>query len=352
MADASTGLSDLGQSGRPAERVWVLDDPRSHESAQAIGIAERLGVPFRRVPLAWTWLAPAAALFRRGSLLGLATAGEGRGRADQTWIRSRPIVTFPTSPVLALCSDNRSARVALWLKARYGGRIVQCGPAGLMRQAFDLLIVPSHERPPPGGNVLPVLGVPHRLSPLLLREAAFAWAERLAHLPQPRIVLLVGGPRRGMFGAADLPPAAAHALGVSVATLARQNGGAVLALTGRRTGAEATDALAAGLAPALHVLHRWGEPGPDPLAAFLASADVAVVTGDSETLLSQACAIDGPVFLVMPELAGPRQRRLHAALLSAGQVRPLGADLSPWPRRPLDEAGRAAGEIIRRFALH
>ena len=33
----------------------------------------------------------------------------------------------------------------------------------------------------------------------------------------------------------------------------------------------------------------------------------------------------------------------------AGQVRPLLDDLSPWPRQPLDEAGRIAREIRARF---
>ena len=59
----------------------MLDDPRAGTAAQAIGIAERLGVPFRRIPLTWNWMAHVAGLSRRGSLLGLAArsrAGMGR----------------------------------------------------------------------------------------------------------------------------------------------------------------------------------------------------------------------------------------------------------------------------------
>ena len=36
-----------------AAAVWVLADPRAGTAAQALGIAERLGLPFRSVPLAW-----------------------------------------------------------------------------------------------------------------------------------------------------------------------------------------------------------------------------------------------------------------------------------------------------------
>ena len=59
----------LSVAGAP---VWVLDDPRAGTSAQALGIAERLEVPFRRIPLTWNWMSHVAALARRGSLIGVA----------------------------------------------------------------------------------------------------------------------------------------------------------------------------------------------------------------------------------------------------------------------------------------
>ena len=250
-----------------------------------------------------------------------------------------------------ISAGSRSAAVALWLKERHGqprGTLHQPGIAGLLRHPqFDLLVIPQHDDPPMAPNVLPVLGAPHRLSPLLLRQAEAAWRERLAHLPHPRVVLLVGGPVRST----DMAPTLAHRLGVAVARLAAERGGSVLATTSRRTGAEATDALAAGLARTLHVLYRWGEPGENPYLGFLASADVVVATADSVSMISEACATAAPVFVALPELAGAGHRRLIATLHRAGQVRLLGDDLSSWPRARLDEANRVATEIRRRFAL-
>jgi len=350
MADTSIDLTELAQDWVPANRVLVLDDLRARASAQAIGIAERLGVPFRRVPLSWNWLAHLAALPPRGSLLGVAAAG--RGRAPEPLAPRRlPALPFAlpggSGPGLILSAGSRAAAVALWLKARFGSRIVHCGRPLLHGRGFDLLVIGEHEPPPQWPNVLSVLGVPHRLSPLLLCQAEAAWSERLAHLPRPRFALLAGGPVRGT----DMVPALAHTLGLQVAALARRRGGSVLAATGRRTGGEATEALAAGLASTMHVLHRWGEPGADPYAAFLASADMIVVTGDSIATLSEACATAAAVFLALPELGGARQRRLHANLFAAGYARPFADDVSPWSRRPLDEAGRVGTEIVRRFLL-
>jgi mitochondrial fission protein ELM1 len=315
-----------------AAPIWVVDDERAGTSAQAVGIAERLGLPFRRLPLAWNWLAHLAALPRHGSLLGVAHGASWTG--DQ-------------GPAIAISSGSRSVGVALWLQRRFGCRIIHCMRPQLRDELFDLLVIPQHDHPPPRPNVLAVLGAPHRVSPLALAEARAVWGDRLAHMPRPRVALLVGGPARG----SDLQPALAHMLGRRVALLAAERGGSVLATTSRRTGAEATEALAAGLSRAMHLLYRWGEPGDNPYLGFLALADAIVVTADSVSMVSEAAATNAPVFVALPELASRRHRRLHLSLFRAGQARPLGDDLGPWPRRPLDEAGRVAIEIRRRFEL-
>jgi hypothetical protein len=347
MTDArETTQPQTDPAPAPADRVWVLDDPRAGFGMQALGIAERLGVQFRRLALSWNWKAHLAGLARHGSLLGIA-AGTRRTVADAM----PDLALADQRPGLVISAGSRAATVALWLKAHTGCRVVQClgpGLGGLFREdQFDLLVIPEHDRPPAAPNIFAVLGAPHRLSPLVLRQARAAWKERLSHLPRPRVALLVGGPRR----ASDLPPALAHGLGRTVARLASARRGSVLATSSRHTGAEATDALAAGLSRALHLLYRFGEPDENPYTAFLATADAIVVTADSISMISEACATGAPVYIALPELAGPRQRRLLATLYEAGQARPLNEDLSPWPRPSLDEAGRVAAEIRKRFAL-
>lgn len=338
--------------------VWVLDDPRAGTAAQALGIAERLGVPFRRIPLTWNWMAHIAALARHGSLIGIAptslsgpAGAPGFARAHHPGLALLAPPPGGEGPRLVLSAGARSAAVALWLKRRFACHLVHCmrpGLGGLLRaQAYDLLVLPEHDGPAPAGNVFPVLGAPHRVSPLALRQAAEAWRERLAHMPRPHVALLVGGPVRGT----DLQPVLAHALGRKVARLVGARGGSVLASTSRRTGAEASDALAAGLSRTMHMIYRWGEPGENPYLGYLATADAIVVTANSVAMLSEACATTAPVHVALPELAGPRHRRFLAALYAAGQARPLRDGLEAWARPRLDEAGRVAAEIHRRFAL-
>jgi mitochondrial fission protein ELM1 len=318
--------------------IWVLDDPRAGTAAQAIGIAERLGMPFRRIPLTWNWKVHVAGLVPHGSLMGVSGPLGLEERSAE-------------APKLVISAGRRSAPVALWLKSHFGCKLVHCMSPGisgvLHREDFDLLVIPAHDKPAAAPNVMPVLGATNRISPLVLTQAEIAWHERLAHLPHPRLALIVGGKIRSV----GMPPALAQSLGREVALMALGMGGSVMATTSRRTGDAASDALADGLGPVLHVLYRWGEPGENPYLGYLATADAIVVTADSVSMISEACATDASVFVALPEMAGPKHKMMIETLVQAGQVRPLSQTLSTWERQPLDESGRVADEIRRRFKL-
>jgi mitochondrial fission protein ELM1 len=310
-------------TGEP-DTVWVLADPRAGTAAQALGIAERLGVPHRVVPLAWGRLARLP--FPFGTLAGLTPA-------------SRAAFT-PPWPRLVIAAGRRGAPVALWLQAR-GARVVHCMRApGSAR--FDLSIIGRHDAPRPAANLLPILGAAHRISPARLAAARAEWAG-LAALPAPRVALLLGGPIRGE----GLRPEVAAALGARVAGFA----GSVMASASRRTGGPATEALAAALAPVPHRLHRWGGEGPNPLLGFMAWADALVVSGDSVSMLSEALVTAAPLFIAPLGEEGRRHLALHESLYAAGQARPLSAAPTPFARPALDEVGRIAAEIMARGLL-
>lgn len=307
-----------------APAVWVLADPRAGTAAQAIGIAERLGEPFRTLDLGW---GPLARLpLPIPTLAGLAPAA----RAG----------FVPPWPRLAVSAGRRSAPVARWL-ARRGVRTVHCMRAW-PELGLDLLVIGRHDDPPDAPRVLPILGAAHRVSPERLAAARQDWAA-LAALPAPRVALLVGGPVRGE----GMEPAAAASLGARVAGFA----GSVLATASRRTGAAATEALAASLAAVPHRLHRWGGEGANPLLGFMAWADALVVTGDSVSMLSEALVTAAPIFVAPMGDEGRRHIALHRSLYLAGQARPLAEAPAPFARTPLDETARIAAEIRARGLL-
>jgi mitochondrial fission protein ELM1 len=306
-----------------ANRIWVLADPRAGTAAQAIGIAERLGQPFRTIDLAWGRLARLP--LRWPTLAGL--TAESRAGLQAPW------------PDLAIGAGRRSAPVALWLAQR-GVRTVHCMRPGFGEDRFDLLVLGRHDAPPEAPNILPIIGATHRMSPGRLADARAEWAA-FGALPAPRVALLLGGPPRGE----GMRPDAAAAIGRQVAGFA----GSVLATGSRRTGAPAEAALAEAIAGRPHHLRRWGDAGPNPYAGMLAWADAVVVTGDSVSMLSEALATAVPVFVADPGGLGPRHHRLHDSVYAAGQARPLSAAPAPFARAPLDETGRVARAVAERL---
>ena len=305
--------------------IWVLEDPRAGTAAQALGIAERLGLPFRRVALRfgraavlpWPW----------PTLAGL---------VDRA-------AFVPPWPTLVISAGRRAAPVSRWLRAR-GARTVHAMRPGAGATDFDLLVIGAHDQPRPASNVLVIQGAAHRLTPAVLKAAATAFPA-LAALPRPITGLLLGGPVR----AEGMPPEMA----IRLAALAGGGAGggvSVLATTSRRTGAAAADALALALAGFPHHLHRWGEPGANPFAAILALADRLIVTADSISMLSEALMTTTPLLMADPGGLGPRHRAMADGLRASGLAAWVGEPLPP-SRAALDETGRVVAEIRSRGLL-
>ena len=299
--------------------IWVLEDPRAGTAAQALGIAERLGQPFRRIPLRFGALANLPWPWR--TLAGL---------ADRSGFA-------PPWPSLVISAGRRSAPVSRWLRAR-GARTVHAMRPGFGAQDFDLLVIGAHDRPTPAPNVIIIQGAAHRLTPEALAAAPAAFP-KFAALPRPITTLLLGGPVRseGM----DAGVAA------GIARQAAALGASVLATTSRRTGVTAADAVAKSLSFVPHLLHRWGAEGANPYTGMLALADTLIVTGDSISMLSEALMTTTPLLIADPGGLGARHQAMARSLIGAGLAAPLGSAL-PAARAALDETGRVAAEVRAR----
>ena len=316
------------------ERVWVLADPRAGTAAQALGVAERLGLPFHTVPLGWgplarlPWPWPTLAGLDPAARDALWATAMGPPRNGPP-VRERRLARWPG---LVLSAGRRAAPVALWL-GRRGARTVHMMRPGFGAAQFDLLVVGRHDDPAPAPNLMPILGAVHRMSPARLAAARAEWAA-LAALPGPRVAVLVGGAVRAE--ALDMATAAAL-----VPAIRRHFPDATLMVTtSRRTGTAAAARIAEDLAGTPHRLFRWGDGGPNPYAGFLAWADAVVVTADSVSMLSEACATGKPV-LVAGHAPG-RHAALARSLQDAGYATPLDAPALAHPPAPLDESGRVA----------
>lgn len=311
-------------------RVWVLADDRPGNANQALGVAEALGWPFELKRIRYGPLAALPNVLLGARLLGLDDLA--RRSLQAPW------------PDLVIAAGRRTAPVARWLRRqRSDVFLVQLMWPG-SAHGLDLVVVPEHDRRGEAPHVITTLGAPHRVAPAVLAQARVRLAPALGHLPRPFVATLIGGDsRHAPFTGEDAITAAS-----SAAKLARQRGGSVLISTSRRTGASVEDALEELNLPAPVWLHRFSRGGENPYLGLLGHADAIVVTADSASMVTEACATGRPVFLVRPRAwRGGKLDRLHARLSELGHLRDPAAGwpaASPPPLLPQEDVAR----VIRR----
>lgn len=315
--------------------VWVLADDRAGNVAQCLGVAEALALPLEVKQIRYNRLASLPNALRGATLLGL-TADSRRALAGPP-------------PAVVIAAGRRTAPVARWLKRRGARLAVQImDPGAPGRADFDLIVVPTHDgNPPKGANILRVTGAPHRVTHAKLAEAANQWRERFAMLPRPYIALIVGGATK------DKPFTKAMAIDLAdkAGLMAAQTGGSLLVTTSRRTGEEQERLLLEAI-PEPCALYRWNDGGENPYFGYLALADAVIVTGDSVSMCTEACATPAPVYIYAPPgTVSAKHARLHRELYDLGLAKPLGEPLTAWTHAPLNPAADIAAAVRKMLKL-
>jgi len=347
----------LDQAPKPiAPLIWVLADERQGTANQCLGVADALGFAYEVKEIGHSGLA-----FLPNFLLGRGLSGV---RADLAK-RIRP-----PWPDLVISGGRRTVPAARYIKhqANYqtGGscflaHVMHPGRAGA--GAFDLIAVPSHDRAG-GANLYTITGAPHRVTEAALDQAAGRWRGDLEKHAPPLIGLLLGGATRQK----PFTGAQAAALGARVGGMTAAAGGSLIVSTSPRTGnivdQVAAAAKAAGAPPVL--VHRWSPEAENPYLGILALADHLVVSGDSVSMCSEACAAGKPVYIwAPPGFAAEKHLRFHAELFAKGHARPLpdyqmADDQLPnnqlpafetWTHAPLNTSLEIADEIRRRMGF-
>ena len=262
-------------------RVWVLMSPRAGDNTQLVALAEALGLPFELKRMA----------YRRAEWLARIPLGATLIGVDRT----RSTSLEAPYPDIIFAAGRATEGVAFWIRGHLNPavRLVYLGTPWARLDRFDLVITTPQYRLPVRSNVLHNALPLHGISPERLATAAQQWAPQLASLPEPRIAVLVGG-RSGpyVFG-----PDSAARLAHEASDRARSLGGSLLITTSPRTSEAAAEALFKGLTVPAYC-HRWqaGEAA-NPLHAYLALASEIIVTADSISMITEACATGKPTYL-------------------------------------------------------
>jgi mitochondrial fission protein ELM1 len=309
-------------------RVWLLYDGKVGLRSQVVGVAEAVGLPFeeKKLSIRYPWKGLPPLLWWNAT----AAAGHAGNRLTPPW------------PCLVIAAGGRAAAPALAIRRKNQGRtvVVQIQDPKLPPARFDLMIVADHDKVR-GANVMVSLGAVHPVTPAKLAAGAAIWAPRLAHLPHPRVAVVIGGDN----GVYRLTPENMTRIADQLAVLVR-GGAGLMITTSRRTGAEAEAILRATLTgPQVEI---WSGAGENPYFGYLGLADQVLVTADSVSMITEASASGKPVHVLPLDGGSKKFERFHQAMRAAGITRPFDGSLHSWRYTPQDDTG-AAGARIRQI---
>jgi mitochondrial fission protein ELM1 len=211
---------------------------------------------------------------------------------------------------------------------------------------FDLVIAPAHDGFA-GPNVLTTIGSLHRVTPERLAEAAHLWGPKLAHLPHPRLAVLIGGTSKRH----DLPNERAEEIAASLTALATSGFGLMVTVS-RRTPPSARHILNDRLKNHAGAAVFDGE-GDNPYFGYLALADGILVTNDSVNMASEACATGKCVYLIeLPGQAG-KLATFYRHLQDRDLARPFTGTIGLWsPPSMLDDMAQSCRHVTEMLEGH
>ena len=316
----------------PCLTAWVLAAPGAGDNRQLETLVEVLGADAR-----WIDQVDPISTVLRDRLAGF--------RA-QTLPRSKQERYAPPWPDLVLIAGGRGVIDARRIRHASGGksRVVCVGRPWAPLAWFDLVITTPQYRLPAADNVI-TLDLPLNFPPAVAEQDLARWRREFDGLPRPMLGVLLGGDS----GSYRFDTASAERIARSINQLAARVGGSAVVVGSPRTPAAALGAIEKRLDVPGQV-HGWAPQAPNPYAALLRLADALLVTGDSASMLSEACHSGKPVAMLdLDERMRSRLNRTLRALtpalsrtMQALTVRGLWVPARDMPalHRRLSESGR------------
>lgn len=314
---------------------WVITDEAAGNQRQALALAEQLQLPTRHLLLEprapWSWLAPRLTV---GGRLALPAS-------QRTWFA-------PPWPTVAIGCGRAAALFTRMLRPLSAGRChtVQILNPRIDPAHWDTVIAPQHDHID-GPNVLQPLGSLNPIDEAWLADGREA-SPHFSELPQPRVGVLLGGPRK------DIPLDADYARALIARLVARQQqeGGSLLVLASRRTPIALIERFRDALAGVPGLVWSGPDDGRNPYPGVLGWADRLVVSPDSVNMLSEACAVGCPVQTLVTTPLPTRLARFHTALRDAGRLRDLDQPPSAERVHPLRETVAIGAALRQRITTN
>ena len=261
----------------PKPLVWAFLSDHAGDNAQALALAEELGLPFQTKTLRYTWRKRLPGNNARISLLSIDRAS--RQGLEPPW------------PELIIMVGPRSQPVGRYVKRLSGGRtkLVLIGRPRAPADAFDLIFDTRQYLLPNAPNVrLLPLAMSRCRDPVQPTEEERSW---LDSLPRPHLLQMIGGPVRYW----DVGPDHVAGFLSKLVARAQQLGGSLIVTGSPRTPPAVLERVREELAFLSNARLALGIPR---FRILIDDADELFPPGDSISMISESVVTGKPVGII------------------------------------------------------
>ena len=292
-------------------KIWALLDDRMGNNNQILGVAEALGTPFEEKKITYNKWIFLPNFLRFKPILGVSK-------------ESLKDIDLPAEelPDLIIGAGRRMFPLMRYLKKKSKGRtklVHMMNPGFWGFKDADLIVLPRHDGyTGHADNVMQTLGAPHRVTEKRLNVELEKWRDSFKKYAQPRVSVIVGGSTKKYPFTVEM----ANRLALGVLDL---NPESILVTTSRRTPQDVIQVLKQAFPAEKTYFYQYGDEGENPYFGLLAWGSRIVVTGDSMSMCSEACAAGVPVYIFAPiGSTSKKHALLHKQLYESGYATPLG----------------------------
>lgn len=306
------------------KRCWVVSDGSAGMINQAWGLAETLGyeVELKKIKLRRPWADIA-------QFLGITMDVNHCLHKDSDSLS-------PPYPDLVIASGRRSVLPALNLKKKSNGqfKVIYLQDPKVSPLCFDAVICPEHDGLI-GPNVIQTLGATHRVTAERLAKAKTGFQHLNPH-NQPVLSVIIGGSTKK----ARMNDSLADKLIPDLNKLSQQ-GWRVLVTLSRRTPLNIARKFKA-ISSSIYV---WDGTGANPYFGLLSLADAILVTCDSVSMISEACATNASVYLYKLPAVYWKHQQFHQSLININRISWWHGTIVPQSVTPLMVNEKAARQL-------
>jgi hypothetical protein len=309
-------------------KLWILTEGMAGTENQCLGVADYLGVSdvvVKRIDLKFPFHFLCPAIIKRPPLW--AFTGD---KLDEPW------------PDIVIASGRKAVSACLAIPRAF--KVFIQNPR-IDPKYFDLLAIPAHDDVI-SENVMITKGAPNRINDNLLSKARDKFKGQFAHLPDKKIAVMIGGNSKTHA----MPDGFAQDLFKSLTPYIQSGDYGFLITCSRRTPDMIKHQIEQLFASSNCI--TWNGQGNNPYHAYLAMADILMVTEDSTSMLSDALTTGKPTYRLRLDGGSPKFDRLYKTLSDHGGLRIFEGNLEQWTYEPLNDAKMVADEIKKHFAKH